>query len=512
MASNDKDSQAELKPMLQSVFNYKNLLLASLIAGIYFFIWALLSHSVAGTVLGVIELLLALTAVLIEKDKIHLKRGNRIIPRMLAILSLVMVIPYVAYFDAAKPYQETERITWSELTLKEKIPAISLSWGSVTKNTETELSLSLINISQDVYTDYVSDCQVLGYTVTSDSDDTKTEAYDESGYQLSLSYSKDEKTLDIDLTAPYELSEMEFPDGLCTEQIPLPSFTKGYIAQDDKNGITVYVDTKSKGAYSSYMKKCIEHGFTESSEKTDTYYHAYNEAGYELTLRYFSYNVICIAVAIPEYEVTLNVEYKYTSIISRGRLNFYVDDELIDEVNNVDTSFSASLTLGIHTFRFASAKSEDVYTEMEIEITEPQTINLLVEKHFGGTLEMAQVFPEEEEETGENTALDDAEYDSYTTAFSCNQSQGTLYLLFDTEANAAISFSTADNTIQKGTYVGDFATGVVITWDDMSADKTSVFTHRETQAVASYKDTDSKAYTYTVTDIQEALAQIKAAE
>jgi beta-lactam-binding protein with PASTA domain len=53
----------------------------------------------------------------------------------------------------------------------------------------------------------------------------------------------------------------------------------------------------------------------------------------------------------------------------------------------------------------------------------------------------------------------------YELAFVRRLSNYSLYYMFDTDTKKVVTFSTQDTYVDKGTYTGDFNTGVTITWD-----------------------------------------------
>ena len=67
-------------------------------------------------------------------------------------------------------------------------------------------------------------------------------------------------------------------------------------------------------------------------------------------------------------------------------------------------------------------------------------------------------------------------YSEYEKAYIRDLSNYDLYYMFDTDTKKVVYFGTNDTYIEKGTYTGDFATGVTITWSH--GEWTEKFTHK----------------------------------
>lgn len=79
------------------------------------------------------------------------------------------------------------------------------------------------------------------------------------------------------------------------------------------------------------------------------------------------------------------------------------------------------------------------------------------------------------EETEESTVPNEPESE-YEKAYIRDMSNYDLYYMFDTDAKTVVYFGTNDTYIDRGTYTGDFSTGVTITWSH--GEWTEKFTHK----------------------------------
>lgn len=76
-----------------------------------------------------------------------------------------------------------------------------------------------------------------------------------------------------------------------------------------------------------------------------------------------------------------------------------------------------------------------------------------------------------------------------------------LYYMFDTDTKTVIYFGTNDTYIEKGTYTGDFSTGVTITWSH--GEWTEKFTHKS-GSTATLIDGNGWDWEYKVCDVEKA--------
>lgn len=82
---------------------------------------------------------------------------------------------------------------------------------------------------------------------------------------------------------------------------------------------------------------------------------------------------------------------------------------------------------------------------------------------------------QEESETEKPTEPDEPESE-YEKAYIRDMSNYDLYYMFDTDTKKVVHFGTNDTYIERGTYTGNFSTGVIITWSH--GEWTEKFTHK----------------------------------
>lgn len=86
----------------------------------------------------------------------------------------------------------------------------------------------------------------------------------------------------------------------------------------------------------------------------------------------------------------------------------------------------------------------------------------------------------------------------YEKAYIRNMSNYNLYYMFDTDKKTVVYFGTNDTYIERGTYIGDFSTGVTITWTH--GEWTEKFTHKN-GSYATLIDGNGWDWEYKVCDV-----------
>lgn len=90
----------------------------------------------------------------------------------------------------------------------------------------------------------------------------------------------------------------------------------------------------------------------------------------------------------------------------------------------------------------------------------------------------------------------------YEKAFIRKMSQYSLYYMFDTDNKTVVYFGTNDTYIEKGTYSGDFASGVTINWSH--GEWTEKFINKNGSSNATLIDGYGTEWEYKVCDVTEA--------
>ena len=193
-----------------------------------------------------------------------------------------------------------EKIEWNSLVLSEQLPEPGLKKGNISTDSDSYLSVSFKKATAEDFKDYIENCKDLGYVEESYRSDSSYSAYRKDGYQLSLRYTENKKTLQISLNAPIQMDYLTMPKNGLGSFLPVPESVRGTIMKDSTDRFSVRVGETSKESFRDYVKACEDAGFIVDYDKKDTTFSAYNEEGVYLKVNYISFQMMDISVDAPK--------------------------------------------------------------------------------------------------------------------------------------------------------------------------------------------------------------------
>lgn len=187
-----------------------------------------------------------------------------------------------------------EKFDWKAVELCYRLPEPKSKVGAVIINQDDELLMYVEKTSKEDYQDYIAGCQFLGYVIESEKDGESYNAFDEEGYELSLSYL--EGTMHIELTAPEEMGTLNWPKSEIASLLPVPKSSVGKVSSDSADGCFIYVGKMSVDDFNTYVDECVEKGFVADYERGEDFYYADDKNGNHISLTYQGNNVITIEI------------------------------------------------------------------------------------------------------------------------------------------------------------------------------------------------------------------------
>lgn len=258
-------------------------------------------------------------------------KGIRI---LLTVVGFLLIIVFMAASDLSSNSSIEEDIVWEEMELGSLIPDPDSNSGIIYENSESELNISVNDIAEEAYKDYVKQCEVLGFTVDKDKSETMFEAYNSDGYKLSLSYYDFSEELSIKLDAPMEMSEYQWPNSDLAKLVPVPKSNVGSISYENSKEFYIYVGNTSLDEYNDYINECQNSGFNVDYRKNDNIYEANDANGNRIYLSYEGNNIFSIHVYAADEEEAVETE---NNVEAENNL-----DNISDSSQSTDTSNSAS--------------------------------------------------------------------------------------------------------------------------------------------------------------------------
>jgi RNA polymerase subunit RPABC4/transcription elongation factor Spt4 len=222
---------------------------------------------------------------------------------------LLMIILIIGVFNSIRSTiasSKKEKIDWSGVVLKDKLPEPGSDIGTIIINDSDALSMEVKKLSESDYQDYIEACEEMGYTVESEKTGGVFYAFDEEGYELSLNYI--DETMYIDLSAPMQLGSFSWPNSDLAALLPVPESTVGKISSDTSDRFYLYVGESPLDDFNSYVDKCAEAGFTVDYDRGEKYYHAEDEQGNKLSIQYLGNSVMSIELERGEEDTKADSE------------------------------------------------------------------------------------------------------------------------------------------------------------------------------------------------------------
>lgn len=409
--------------------------------------------------------------------------------------------------DAAEEYGVLE---WSASEIASLLPVPESTTGEIVQDDEKGFSAYVSNTSTDVYKAYVTACVNMGFDVDANDTDKHYSAQNADGYKLSIDY-QGNNVIYISLDVPeYEVTvEVE-----CVENWIF-----------SKYDVDVYVNDSFEGT--------ITHGETEVFELTLT------KGSYELK---FVSNEDDNATGV----VTINIQkaeslkYKISCHSSNIDVETIVGtdsgsnddstepDDTTSSQPSVETTMpeettqpevttapeAISIVMTVDSATYAGKTAADVEAEFKgmgftnVNIKQVATTDTTnVEGQVTSVSANESSFKKGDE--FQTDALIniycwkvEAPVSEYELAFVRKLSNYSLYYMFDTDTKTVVQFGTDDTYLYRGSYTGDFSTGVTMTWDH--GEWTDEFTYREGSSKATYTDGYGNDWDYTVCDLKTA--------
>ena len=288
--ANEKEERQEEKQQAE-IFKAgdfsKFLIIAFLLSGVFAYFYFSSDRILAG-ILSVVQVVCFGLAWCMGMQII--KEKKRYIHILVAIVGILLIIPTMKSCGSANREENVADTRWSIIFLGDEIPEPESKKLDIHENTETELDVDVMRVSDEAYYEYISDCKEMGYTIEMDEDSIGYSAYNEEGYFLDISYRKSHDEMNISLEAPTTTLDLEWDKHTILSVLPAPKSTFGAYSYEREDEVEVIVSNTTKADYDEYMNSCIALGFDVDSEKENTSYESYNNNGYKLSLSYESGN------------------------------------------------------------------------------------------------------------------------------------------------------------------------------------------------------------------------------
>ncbi len=450
---------------------------------------------IVAIIMGVLCVASYLMGLQVIKEKF---KGMRIIS---AILAFVLIIPYFSLYNGAAPSYEDqpEDFEWTILEMHEYLPEPPSTYGTIGLDYDDHLSIDVYKISYAEYKEYRNECIDFGYDKDTSGGGDTYDAYNDEGFSLNLFYYEDNEKLGIILLAPEEETESTKADETETstpaykiDYYDAASFEKALNNGTKVNGKIVQFDVLEYKPNSALGVNCWsgEHLNFISKEEINV-----------------DKGSVVIGRVTTEPTKTLGswkIPYEVLSISGDK-----IDDNTTDETTLSETKISMSAD----SSTYAGKQKADVEKELKDKgFTNISIHEVMTTDSNNPDGQVTSVSATNDSFKKGDKFEKDAEIiiycwkyekpqSEYEKAYIRDMSNYDLYYMFDTDKKAVVYFGTNDTYIEKGTYTGDFATGVTITWSH--GEWTEKFTHKSGRS-ATLIDGSGWDWEYKVCNVEEA--------
>ncbi len=221
-----------------------------------------------------------------------------------AVLLLVVVIAVVSRCSGGDEYGD---LSWPTSGLATMLPEPPSDKGEVTIDSEDMFSATIGDVTDEEGTAYMDACEEKGFTVDVERDESRFEAYAESGERLVVTqYSEGE--LNIDLYAAVEMGPIAWPTAGPGALLPAPPSLTGHVNGDSSTRYSVTIGEMTQEQFVAYADACFAAGFSVDYSKGDTVFSADNGAGASVHITWDGGGMMSIGVDVDQQEAATTPE------------------------------------------------------------------------------------------------------------------------------------------------------------------------------------------------------------
>lgn len=227
-----------------------------------------------------------------------LKHNKKSLYRALAVLGLILIIPFFASTQIKLP----EKLNWPSSGLAKNLPDPPAKYGTITADNNDLFDVDFEKMTADDYRNYINDCKDKGFTIDPDESGSSYSAYNDDGFKLVIDYSDYNNEMAVSLDAPEETTEFTWPETDLSKLIPQPKSNFGNINFEHDDSISIDIGKTSESDYAEYVQTCIDSGFNVDYKKSDKFYNADDSYGNHLSLSYKGNQIMNINLQVANSE------------------------------------------------------------------------------------------------------------------------------------------------------------------------------------------------------------------
>lgn len=293
---------------------------------------------------------------------------------MKKIITIVLALTLMAFMITA--CGGGNRLEWPTSALAEMLPIPESNRGRVMWDMENSLYVIVENTSREQFNAYVDECRNFGFNENYIRSDREYDAYNASGFHLTISYNDRNNEMTIHLVTPPNFDVFQWPRSEIAALLPIPESNIGSISTDRADRFSVHVGETTREQYNAYVDAVMDRGFIIDFSRSDDSFRGRNEAGFAVRLSFERNNTMWITIEAPSDTEVVVEEVEETE----------VDDEPVasvadnDESNNNDDVSTDTTTVSWQEFLEEYEAWVDAFIEfMERYNANPTDMTLLAE-------------------------------------------------------------------------------------------------------------------------------------
>ncbi len=390
---------------------------------------------------------------------------------------------------------EMSQITWSTSDYGKMLPTPKSTLGKIEKDDKTGLTIYIGEITLDDYNAYVTACTEKGFTVDSKKAEKTFTASNADGYKLTVDY-KGNNTMYISLKEPEFETEIKV---VCRENLMFSTYDVDFYIDDDfvgsiEHGKTeTFTETLKKGTHTIRFENTDDDGVI-------------GEVEVEITkLEKLEFKIWC-------YSDKVDID-----VVSGSLSNDKKDEaETSKPTEDTDTE-TPKITMTADSSDYEGRNSAEVEKEFKdmgftnVVIHQVETTNTTYQNGVITSVDANEEFFDKGDKFANDAKITiycwkvEKPNSEYELAF-VREMNYNLYYMFDTDKKTVVYFGTNDTYIEKGTYTGDFSSGITISWSH--GEWTEKFTYKSGSSSATLIDGNGFDWEYEICDVMEAQNQL----
>ena len=226
-------------------------------------------------------------------------RGGHLKKVFLTMACLCAVIVGLAQLDSIDMPRHDK---WPSGGIARVVPEPQAKVGSlkIENNDLYDFIVAIRGIKREDSEAYLALCKENGFTLEPETEISGSEykAYNAEGYKLDLIYWPGEKTLDLHVRAPIELTVFSWPSMGAVANWPAPATDSGKIEVQRNDRFDAILGKMDRDTFNTYVEEWIAAGFNLSYARYESKYEASNRAGSTVALEYIGNDMVRIEVKV----------------------------------------------------------------------------------------------------------------------------------------------------------------------------------------------------------------------